>query len=65
MADLPIVPGDLSTLDRGLLEALVIAQQKQAGCIDTGPPELVLARVTRETYGCDRSFGLGSQMPGI
>jgi transposase len=29
MADLPIVPGDLSTLDRGLLEALVIAQQKQ------------------------------------
>ena len=29
MADLPIVPSDLSTLDRGLLEALVIAQQKQ------------------------------------
>ena len=28
MADLPIVPGDLSTLDRGLLEALVIAQQE-------------------------------------
>jgi transposase len=29
MADLSIVPSDLSTLDRGLLEALVIAQQKQ------------------------------------
>ena len=29
MADLPIIPSDLSTLDRGLLEALVIAQQKQ------------------------------------
>src|ERR1700722_11946373 len=29
MADLPIVPSDLSTLDRGLLEALVIAQQEQ------------------------------------
>lgn len=29
MADLPIVPSDLSTLDRGLLEALVIEQQKQ------------------------------------
>jgi transposase len=29
MADLPIVPSDLSTLDRGYLEALVIAQQKQ------------------------------------
>jgi transposase len=29
MAELPIVPSDLSTLDRGLLEALVIAQQEQ------------------------------------
>lgn len=29
MADLPIVPSDLSALDRGLLEALVIEQQKQ------------------------------------
>lgn len=29
MADLPIVPSDLSTLDRGILEALVIEQQKQ------------------------------------
>jgi transposase len=29
MADLPIVPSDLSTLDRGLLEALVIAQREQ------------------------------------
>jgi transposase len=29
MADLPIIPADLSTLDCGLLEALVAAQQKE------------------------------------
>jgi transposase len=47
MADLPIVPSDLSTLDRGLLEALVIAQQKQMLAKDeaiAGHQEKLLSR---------------------
>jgi transposase len=53
MADLPIVPSDLSTLDRGLLEALVIAQQKQMLAKDNEIEhlKLIIAKLRRMIFG--------------